>query len=71
MLAISKRYLLSPLLRMVLEEGLVRPGRAGRHHHPVEIFRLDDRTDLLLGILGTGKEVLAGIDHVGQAGGIR
>ena len=43
MLAISKRYLLRPTLRQgFLEEGLMGHGRAGRHHHPVEVVFLDD-----------------------------
>ena len=39
------------------EQGLVGDGRAGRHHHPVELLFLDDLGHGHLGILGAGKEI--------------
>ncbi len=45
-------------------------GAAGRHHHPVELVLLDDLFHLILGILRAGKQILLGMDHVGQGFGI-
>ncbi len=43
---------------------------AGRHDHAVELVLFDDLLHLILGILGTGKQILLGMDDVGQLFGI-
>ena len=39
------------------EQGLVGDGRAGRHHHPVELLFFDDLGHVHLGVLGAGEEI--------------
>jgi hypothetical protein len=58
------------LLDGLLEHGHVGPGAAGGHHHPVELVFGDGRQDLVLGVGGTGEQVLVGQDHPRQGGDI-
>jgi len=45
------------------EGGLMEAGRAGRHHHPVQLVLGDVLLDLLLAYIGAGKLQVAGHGH--------
>jgi hypothetical protein len=48
------------------EQWLMGPWSAGGHHDPVQVIFLYTLLDLLLGILGAGKEISVGHDHIWQ-----
>jgi hypothetical protein len=48
----------------ILEGGLMSAGRAGRHHHPVEMVLFDHLHHLALGVLGAGEQICLGIENV-------
>ena len=60
----------SRLLAGLAEEGLVGPGGARCHKHPVELMLLDGILDGGQPVLGAGIEVVLSVDHVGQGGGV-
>ena len=71
MLAISNRYLFRPApAKVSWKRGLVGARGAGGHHHPVQVVFLYNARQLVLGVLGTGEQVLLNIGHVGQALGV-
>jgi len=52
------------------EQGLVCPGSAGRHHHPVQVPLPDGGLDLVDAALGTGIQVFLHVHDVGQGLGV-
>ena len=41
-------------------------GRTGCHHHPVKFLFLDHFFHMILGILGTGKQIVLHMDDIGK-----
>ena len=48
------------------EERLMGSRRTGCHNNPVDLVFIDDLLHLVLRVLGTGKEVFIGEDHIGK-----
>jgi hypothetical protein len=58
------------LSNSILKKGLMGSWGARCHHYPVQAMLLDNPLNLLLGILGTGIEVILYVNHLGKALGI-
>jgi len=63
---LEKIFIETASLEGILEELFMGARRAGRHHYPVQLLFGDDLPDLLLGILGAGKEIVVDENYLGQ-----